>query len=214
VEKNTEQSQVAALEVAMRVFFDLITLQKESGELPKALLDKPSLIGQAMHKIIPGNNLYFLKAKDKEGPGTYFKIGIARNVARRMISIKAASPLGVDAVIYVPIGPVSLARKVEQKVLEATREYHCNGEWVYAKNDDDVIEIAKRVDFSVGEWFESDFEWFKYEFNLGCAKETTGHLNALWKKVIAHMELETLETYMGGLIHGGKNPLADLIGKD
>ena len=85
------------------------------------ILNNKTLVPQS--KNLEFNTLYIVKHKDIEN---YYKIGITKNLEKRLKSLNNASPTGIEVVYQLESENV---RKLEKDIHELLKGYNSNLEW-------------------------------------------------------------------------------------
>jgi len=138
-------------EVIAQSFLQRVNEQIQAGRGPKCLQGNPEMVGQVIHHVLPGKNVYLMICEETGSTVSHIKIGVAVDILKRWTAIRCDNPLPVKKIVYFYIGDSLKAFRCESKLHEFMGDYHQSQEWFAFKNKQ---EFAKGIDKIVGKMRE------------------------------------------------------------
>ncbi len=132
------------LEAEVRLF-QMIKQKTDDGEVLPCMHSDPDIIGQVMHEIIDGSCVYLIVCNERASDAIHVKIGMAKNVSKRLSSINTSNPLDVSEVHYFCVGPDKVTRKIEKDLHQIFSRDNYKGEWFFFSGGDDFNRFLDEV---------------------------------------------------------------------
>ena len=116
-------------EILISLFDAGINSRIAAGAVPQCMKNNPLLIGQVAHEVIAGCAVYLMSCQESGSGVQYLKIGLARNIKKRMETIAGACPLKIEKALYFCVGPFGRTLALEQKLHAKFADLRVTGEW-------------------------------------------------------------------------------------
>ena len=115
--------------VKLSLFLKRVQFQLDNGRGPKYLQENPFLAGQVIHQIAPCYSVYLMCCKETESHVRYVKIGMSKDINKRLSAINTDNALKVSAVYYFCVGDVEMTLRHESHMHARFDEYRYHNEW-------------------------------------------------------------------------------------
>jgi hypothetical protein len=134
---------------ALNDFVRSVNLRLASKDLPEYIRKDPLIVGQCVHEVVRGTAVYLMICEERGSSVTYIKVGLARNIAKRMGALTSSCPLPIRRALYFCTAGYRHAWALEQALHEKFSDLRIGGEWFKIDRPEDRAGIvASMVDFA------------------------------------------------------------------
>jgi hypothetical protein len=150
-------------QITLNRFVASVNEKIATSKAPQEVIKHPLLIGQVAYEITGGCSVYLMSAPEASGDGAYVKIGVARNIAKRISAIAIGCPLHIKRVIYFCVTGYQRAFHLERHLHQAFDNCRIRGEWFYFAKRQELAEILPQIIACAEEKLGDDFNQFTYD---------------------------------------------------
>lgn len=122
------------------IFFSVMQKKIDEGSVLPCMKDDPEILGQVVHEVFEGCCVYLMLCKERASESWHLKIGLAKNIQKRLCSHMTDNPLDVLCVYYFCIGPYGDTRKFEIELHKKFSTFNSRGEWFYFESESGLEE--------------------------------------------------------------------------
>ena len=133
------------------------------GAVPPCMQENPLLIGQVAHDVIEGCVLYLVACEETESDVQYIKIGLARNIKKRINGLATGCPLKIKKAMYFCVGGYGRTWKLEQDTHKEFAKFRATGEWFRFKDKEEKAEQVINILNFVEKELAEDYNSFVYD---------------------------------------------------
>ena len=192
-------------------FVDGMESRIAAGKVPQFIKLNPQIIGQVAHELIEGCAVYLMACRERGSEVQYIKIGLARNIKKRVEAISVGCPLEIKKVLYFCMGSYGRALKLERSLHKEFAVNRVTGEWFRFDNQQEKAEQVEKILVFVEHNMGPDFNMFLYDTALTKdpdIKELTEFARLVWSLTDDRLDTKWLEDALtsNGMGAGWKTP--------
>lgn len=173
-------------EVIVLAFCATVQRQAEAKRGHALAQADPSIVGQVAHSVLPGANVYLIKTAERGSDLRYTKIGVSRDVSKRISGINTDSPLIVHSVDYLIAGSEELAYRLEAHLHEQFASCRISGEWFMHRSANAQAEFYLDAKDIASEFLRIDCNnrWFSYDPACKLTRDEVADLRVYYRKAV------------------------------
>lgn len=157
--RRSRREQIDEEQRALNHFTHAVNLRLAAGKVPSFIRSRPSLIGQCVHDVVDATAVYLMICRERGSSQAYVKIGLARNIAKRMATIATGCPLTIQKAMYFCTPGYQRAYALEHEMHDAFYARRVRGEWFQVGEEAErqivVNEMVTFAEDRLGENFNS-----------------------------------------------------------
>lgn len=92
------------------------------------------LVGNVLHEYTDSSTVYLIPVNEDSGDTCYLKIGMARDVRKRILAHQTSCPLAISKAMYFCLNTDRETYALEKALHRVADEYRIHGEWFQFEN--------------------------------------------------------------------------------
>lgn len=171
-------------EQALGILLKAISVRILNGGVPAEIAENPDILGQVVHEVVGGCAVYLMPCKEVGSDVRYVKIGMARDIKKRIDTISTGCPLEIKKALYFCTGSQGRALHMEKQMHEAFSEFRERGEWFRFNNQEEMQEQVKEMIAFAEDYLDDDFSQYVYEVGKPTSPIAKAFVKKMYKMIM------------------------------